>query len=169
MRSRSRALTIDEVRTRFEEWRQNRQGMRPEEVCEIEKKNVGLINRTLRIPNGKTKAARRTLRLTAESVAILTRRVQESEASEAKLKELCERIAKKLKMDPGKIAQREREKSMFVFPAWRRGKRGNGHISLSGLENCHDDVLKECKEMGQTIPFVLYDLRHTFATKAAQD
>ena len=29
MRSKSRALTIDEVRARFEEWRQNRQGKSP--------------------------------------------------------------------------------------------------------------------------------------------
>ena len=29
MRSNSRALTIDEVRTRFEEWRKNRQGKSP--------------------------------------------------------------------------------------------------------------------------------------------
>jgi integrase len=56
---------------------------------------------------------------------------------------------------------------MFVFPARRTGKRGKGHISLSGLENCHDDVLEACREKGQAIPFVLYDLRHTFSTRAA--
>jgi hypothetical protein len=34
MRSKSRALTIDEVRARFEEWRRNRQGKRsiPDEL-----------------------------------------------------------------------------------------------------------------------------------------
>jgi site-specific recombinase XerC len=52
------------------------QGMRPEEVIEIEKRNVDLIARTLRIPSGKTKAARRTLRLTADSFDILKRRIQ---------------------------------------------------------------------------------------------
>jgi integrase len=145
------------------------QGMRPEEVIEIEKKNVDLIGRTLRIPSGKTKAARRTLRLTADSFEVLKRRIQDSEESEAKLKGLCERIAKRLKMDPQKIAERERQKRGFVLPARRVGKRGNGHISLSGLENCHNDVLETCKREGQTIPFVLYDLRHTFATRAAQD
>jgi transposase len=35
--------------------------MRREEAIEIEKKNVDLVARTLRIPKGKTKAARRTL------------------------------------------------------------------------------------------------------------
>ena len=145
------------------------QGMRPEEVIEIEKRNVDLIARTLRIPRGKTKAARRTLRLTNDSFEALKRRIQDGEPSESKLRELCQRIAKKLKIDPEKVAERERFKSNFVFAARRLGKRGNGHISLSGLENCHNDVLETCKEKGQTIPFVLYDLRHTFATRAAQE
>lgn len=145
------------------------QGMRPEEVIEIESRNVDLISRTLRIPSGKTKAARRTLRLTAESFEVLKRRIQEGESSEAKLKELCERVAKRLKMDPEKVAERERRKRAFVFPARKLGKRGKAHISLSGLANCHNDVLGACKKKGKAIPFVLYDLRHTFATRAAQD
>lgn len=145
------------------------QGMRPEEVVEIEKVNVDLIARTLRIPKGKTKAAKRTLRLTADSFEVLKRRIQEGEQSESKLKDLCERVAKRLKIAPEKVAQRERLKARYVFPARRSGKTGRGHISLSGLENCHDDVLKKCKEQGRDIPFVLYDLRHTFATRAAQN
>jgi integrase len=145
------------------------QGMRPEEVLEIEKRNVDLTARTLRIPRGKTKAARRTLRLTNDSFEVLKRRIQDSEQSEAKLKDLCQRIAEKLKIDPEKVAERERHKSGFVFPARRSGKKGKGHISLSGLEKCHNDVLESCKKKGETLPFVLYDLRHTFATRAAQD
>jgi integrase len=145
------------------------QGMRPEEVVEIEKKDVDLVARTIRIPKGKTKAARRTLRLTTTSFEVLKRRFHETELSETKLKEVCERLAKRLKTNPMKIAERERQKSRFVFPARRFGKRGKAHISLSGLENCHDDVLKACNEKGQAIPFVLYDLRHTFATRAAQE
>ena len=145
------------------------QGMRPEEVIEIERRNVDLVARTLHIPKGKTKAARRTLRLTTESFDLLKRRIQESEQTEANLQDLCQRIAKKLKLDPEKVAERERRKRAFVFPARRSGKRGKGHISLSGLENCHNDVLDALKEKGHTIPFVMYDLRHTFATRAAQN
>jgi integrase len=145
------------------------QGMRPEEVLEIEKQNVDLIGRTIRIPKGKTKAARRTLRLTSGSFEVLKRRIQESEKSEAKLRDLCERVAKRLKIEPEKVAERERLRSLYVFPARKSGKGGKGHISLSGLENCHNDVLHLCKEKGRTIPFVLYDLRHTFATRAAQE
>ena len=145
------------------------QGMRPEEAIEIEKRNVDLIARTLRIPRGKTKAARRTLRLTDESFELLKRRIQDGEQSAEKLKDLCQRIAKKLKVDPETVAARERLKGSFAFPARKSGKRGKGHISLSGLENCHNDVLESCKKNGRIIPFVLYDLRHTFATSAAQD
>ena len=145
------------------------QGMRPEEVIEIEKKNVDLIARTVRISAGKTNAARRILRLTTESFEVLKRRIQKGEQSEAKLRDLCERLGKRLNIGPEKVAERERLKSLYVFPARKSGKRGKGHISLSGLENCHNDVLDGCKEKGRIIPFVLYDLRHTFATRAAQD
>lgn len=50
-------------------------GMRSEEVIDIER-NVDLGTRTLRIPSGKTKAARRTLRLTVDSFDIIKRRMQ---------------------------------------------------------------------------------------------
>ena len=62
MRSKSRALTIDEVRARFEEWRQNRQGKSPipEELwlaaAELARKDG--INRTaaeLHLDGGKLK------------------------------------------------------------------------------------------------------------------
>jgi integrase len=145
------------------------QGMRPEEIIEIEVKNIDLVARTVRIPSGKTKAARRTLRLTADSFEVLKRRIQQGEESDAKLMDLCARVGKRLGIEPEKVAERERWKRGFIFPARRMGKRGKGHISLSGLENCHDDVLKACKEKGRIIPFVLYDLRHTFATRVAQD
>jgi hypothetical protein len=71
------------------------------------------------------------LRLTTESFEVLKRRIQEGEPSEANFKELCERVAKRLKIDPEKVAERERRKRAFVFPARRLGKRGKVHISLS--------------------------------------
>ena len=82
---------------------------------------------------------------------------------------LTNAILKRLKIAPEKVAERERLKALYVFPARKSGKSGTGHISLSGLENCNNDVLEACKEKGRIIPFVLYDLRHTFATRAAQD
>jgi hypothetical protein len=62
MRSKSRALTIDEVRARFEEWRQNRQGKSPipdelwAAAAELARKDG--INRTaaqLHLDGGKLK------------------------------------------------------------------------------------------------------------------
>jgi integrase len=47
------------------------QGCRPEEILELEKRNVDLMNRWLYVANGKTRAARRRLKLTTESVTIL--------------------------------------------------------------------------------------------------
>ena len=62
MRSKSRALTIDEVRGRFEEWRQNRQGKSPipdelwSAAAELARKDG--VNRTaaeLHLDGGKLK------------------------------------------------------------------------------------------------------------------
>ena len=145
------------------------QGMRPEEVVEIEKKNVDLSRGTLRIPRGKTKAAQRTLRLTTDAMEVLRRRIETGERSDAELNAFCARLGRRLKTDPDKLAEHERRKQAFVFPARRSGKRGKAHISLYGLEKCHNDVLNACKEMGQTIPCVLYDVRHTFATRSAKE
>jgi integrase len=52
------------------------QGMRPEEVTKLKKSDVDLERGQLHIRGGKTKAARRTLTLTAESTSILARRVE---------------------------------------------------------------------------------------------
>jgi integrase len=49
------------------------------------------------------------------------------------------------------------------------GKRGNDHISLFRSGELPQRCLDALKEKGHTIPFVLYDLRHTFATRAAQN
>jgi integrase len=52
------------------------QGMRPDEVLALRKADIDLELGQLKIASGKTKAARRTLDLTAESLSILTRRCQ---------------------------------------------------------------------------------------------
>ncbi len=52
------------------------QGMRPDEVLSLRKADIDLELGQLKIASGKTKAARRTLDLTAESFSILTRRCQ---------------------------------------------------------------------------------------------
>jgi integrase len=75
--------------------------------------------------HGKTKAARRTLKLTEESRAILMRRLETA--------------------------------GSFVFP----GKKPGTH--LTKLNGPHNKVLR-----ATGLSFVIYDFRHTFATRMAE-
>lgn len=52
------------------------QGCRPEELIELQKRNVNLLTGHLRITSGKSKAAKRRLRISAVSAAILARRME---------------------------------------------------------------------------------------------
>jgi len=106
------------------------QGMRPEEVVSISKADVHLERGQLHIPFGKTKAARRTLDLTAESRSILARRCQ----------------------NPSK----------WVFPSDRKS---GAHMTR--LNGAHDTACADNKTRSE-LNFVLYDWRHTFATRMAQ-
>jgi integrase len=101
------------------------QGMRPEEVMRLCPEDVDLERGTLRITKGKTKAARRGLKLRAESKEILARRVAAG--------------------------------TKWIFP----GK--NPDRPISKLNCPHNRTLEEAG-----VSFVLYDLRHTFATRAAE-
>ena len=101
------------------------QGMRPEEAMRLRPEDVDLERGTVRIERGKTKAARRALRLRAETKDILARRV----------------AAGKKWLFPGK----------------------NPDHPISKLNCPHNRTLKD-----SGVSFVLYDLRHTFATRAAE-
>jgi len=131
------------------------QGARPEELLSLPKSAVDLGRRVLQIGRGKSKAARRTLHLTDESMRILGRRL----AGESK----------------------------WVFPSPTRPGR-----HLLSVNTAHEGALKrihdaacpkaiaarasEGKEPGcsdwracpHTPPIVIYDLRHTFATRMAE-
>jgi integrase len=113
------------------------QGCRPEEVMRLAVADWDGSDHIV-IRKGKTKAARRTLKLTAESRMILERRSIENGGSK------------------------------WFFPSPRR--RGQHIISL---RNSHEKVVSpvavEGKPKPVRIPAVLYDLRHTFATRAARD
>jgi integrase len=102
------------------------QGMRPEEVYRIRKEDVDFETSTLRIRFGKTKTARRTLKLTQESTVILGRQMSSH--------------------------------GPWIFPS---PKRPGAHITK--LKCPHDRV---CETTG--VQFVLYDLRHTFATRMVE-
>lgn len=106
------------------------QGMRPEEVLSLRKQDIDLDRGQLRIASGKSKAARRTLDLTSESLAILARR--------------CQGL------------------SMWIFPSDRKSG-----THLRRLNGAHDRACSASKPRA-SLNFVLYDFRHTFATRMAQ-
>lgn len=124
------------------------QGCRPDELMTLKQVDVDLDGGLLHIRRGKTKAAKRTLKLTAESKSILAGR-----------------------LDGG----------TWVFG----GKKPGTH--LTKLNNNHEKVLDDinacakCGLMksehnpdscsyhrGGAIEFVLYDFRHTFATRMVE-
>jgi integrase len=102
-------------------------GMRPEEVYSIRPENVDLMNGHLQVTHGKTKAARRLLRLTAPAREVLGRRMSVA-------------------------------KSPFLFPCESDTTR-----PIPKVNNAHDRAVRDSK----VAPFRLYDLRHTWATRAA--
>lgn len=103
------------------------QGCRPEEFIELRKSSVDLMSRWMFVLKGKSRAAKRRLKLTVESSAILARRMSR----------------------PGP----------FVFPSPRDPQKHRGPTW-----RVHGEVLDACG-----LAFVPYDLRHTFATRAAAD
>jgi integrase len=130
------------------------QGCRPEEILELQRTDVDLERSQLRIRQGKSNAARRLLRLAAESREICARRVM---------------AATSQWLFPGKI------------PGTRLAKLNGRHNDiLTGLATCacahsrgqHKQGKCGCgctefQELSR-LAFVLYDFRHTFATRAAE-
>lgn len=99
------------------------QGARPEELLALRKEHIDLAASTMRIAGGKTRAAKRTLNLTARSVAV--------------------------------IEPRLKTEGPWLFPSDRRAGK---HVTK--LQNTHDRICIEAE-----LSFVIYDLRHTFATR----
>ena len=109
------------------------QGMRPDEVYSLERRGVDLTDGRVTIFAGKTKAARRRLKLTPECLQIVKRRYSQHEGSR------------------------------WLFPSPKRSGR-----HLSKLNNSHDRICA-AGEGREALRFVLYDLRHTAATRWAAD
>jgi len=101
------------------------QGCRPAEVIILRKSDIDIERGTLQIRGGKSAAAKRTLKLTHESLSILAGQMST--------------------LGP------------WVFPS-----PGNPERHITKLNCPHDRV---CRRIG--FGFVLYDLRHTFATRIA--
>lgn len=132
---RERILTPAEERVYFAHAKRNLhdvarlillQGMRPEEVMRARWPDIDLDRGLIHIRYGKTKAAKRTLKLTQESMVIIGRRA-------------------------GKLGE-------WVFPSPR-----NHYRPIKKLNGTHDRACEKSK-----VYFVLYDLRHTFATRMVE-
>ena len=99
------------------------QGMRPDEVLNLRVEHVDFEKGALKVTDGKSRAARRTLLMTPAVKSILARRA----ATRAQ---------------------------GWIF----EGKKSGEH--LTKLNNAHDAVIKKIGA-----EFVLYEFRHTFATR----
>ena len=115
------------------------QGLRPQELLELQKNHVDLEKRELHVIDSKTAASTRTINLTSESCVILGRRLAGS--------------------SPWVFPSRRK--------VWHRRRRefywviiDDKHLTYSGIFNAHR---KACRKSG--VGYGIYSLRHTFATR----
>jgi integrase len=130
------------------------QGCRPEEILSLERSAIDLERGLMTIQRGKSRAARRHLYLTGQSRELLTAR-----------------------LSGGTV-------SRWVFPSSKLA--GMRIAKLNGAYERALELTRICKSCGkrrlehkeklgckfekgdQRLDFVLYDFRHTFATRAAE-
>ncbi len=115
------------------------QGLRPQELLELQKNHVDLEKRELHVIDSKTAASTRTINLTSESCVILGRRLAGS--------------------SPWVFPSRRK--------VWHRRRRefywviiDDKHLTYSGIFTAHK---KACRKSG--VGYGIYSLRHTFATR----
>lgn len=107
------------------------QGFRPEEATSLKKADVDLAAGKIYVSDGKTKAARRHLDMTADARKVLRARMAGP--------------------------------SPWIFPSER--KLG---CHIGRVNSAHNRIVDESARDGVDLNFVLYDLRHTFATRMAE-
>lgn len=109
------------------------QGMRDSEILNLAAEDVDFESGKLRIVEGKTRAARRTLAMTAETKSILARRTKGQGYAF--------------------VHTRWHNKGHWIFDPSRP-------MDYRQILRAHNKALKACG-----LDFVLYSLRHTFATR----
>lgn len=129
------------------------QGCRPEEVLELQAEDIDMERGRMMIREGKSRAARRQLKLTAESREICVTRLTKASPWLFPGKLPGTRLTK-LNGPHGRILD-----SLAVCNC---GHRRLQHVKEKCLCGC-----VEFKEASR-LAFVIYDLRHTFATRAAE-
>jgi integrase len=136
---RARVLTFDEQRKYLENATPMLRdvatlmletGMRPEEVYRIKPENVHLAEGFLLNPYGKTKAAKRRIKLTVTAKGVLIKRLEG-----------------------------RKQQSPYLFP-----HASDPNQPVPKVNSAHDRAVRDSK----VTRFRLYDLRHTWATRAAE-
>jgi integrase len=128
------------------------QGMRPEEVMRIRKEDLNLETGTLKIQYGKTAAARRVLRLTQEARSLIASQISESPWLFPSPKKPGKPITK-LNCPHDRVLDKLNLCRICSQPASRHPVK---------------DKCTEFQTPERNLYFVLYDLRHTFATRMVE-
>lgn len=131
------------------------QGPRPDELYSLPWSAVNLEAGTMLIARGKSRAARRSLRLVPESREILARRLREQAAGSQPLY-----VGSRPSLG-GKAPQHQARQEMSGSPKWVFPSPVKPGCHLVKLNAHHDEVIE-----ATGLRFVLYDFRHTFATRA---
>lgn len=118
------------------------QGCRPEELLGLRHSDVDLLNRKLRIQRGKTKATTPTLTLTQESIQISARRLNNGSR--------CVFPSPKCPGPPIRRLNSQHDAVLYKL----------NHVKVGGES--------KGKPAEEQVQFVLYDFRHTFATRLAE-
>jgi integrase len=128
------------------------QGLRPEEAYRIRQEDVDLERSILRILWGKTRAARRTLSLTQEARSILAAQMQTPGPWIFPSPKKPGAPIQKLNCPHARLLDK-------LNPCRKCGERASSHPQ----ENCSEFTVPD-----RPLYFVLYDLRHTFATRMVE-
>ncbi len=132
------------------------QGMRPEEVMRIRKQDVDLEKGALRIEFGKTRSARRVLKLTQEARSILAGLMNSHGPWVFPSPKKKGAHIAKLNCPHGRVLE-------LLNPCARCGQIQTLHPVVHPVDKCAEYVAPQPQ-----LRFVLYDLRHTFATRMVE-
>lgn len=117
-------------------------GMRPDEVFHTTERDVELDKHLLHIRSGKTKNARRVVALTDVALEVVKRRIRASPP-----------------------AARNGNAGPYLFPRWQGFRGHDWSRPMTQVWNAHKEALKDS---GIRPAFRLYDLRHTYGTRAVE-
>jgi integrase len=169
-------------------------GLRPEEVFELHARHVHPTARPpyVHIPEGKTPKARRDVPITAKAMSVIHSRLSQSEVRElgdaqwdAYSLKRDRRFASRKAFNRASTAEREAElckagvtESEIEVAKKRLRERGRGYLfpqrvgtgsdytrAMNDLHHAHERALKAS---GIEPRFRIYDLRHTYGTRAIE-